>query len=186
VGPGAAIGHHRQSLLEGLAPLALALVLTTSTPLASRRALRLAAAGAIVVVSSLLGGAALAATKLRPPVITEHFTRLACDENTTIGMEGCAERQLLGLDRRVNEEVALVFSELPTKAQKLDFIAAETSWFSYRAKDCQSFAAVYTNGTFAPVEYAQCEAQDDRSRSTDLKALFDQLHLGSENTPAWP
>jgi uncharacterized protein YecT (DUF1311 family) len=143
------------------------------------------ATASIMGESCLVGGAAFAA-KSKPPVITEHFTRLPCNKDTTIGMEGCAETQLLELDRRVNEEVALIFSQMPTRAQKLDFSAAENAWFAYRGSDCQSFAAIYENGTFGPVEYALCEVRNDQLRSSDLHSLYDQLHQGSENPPGWP
>jgi uncharacterized protein YecT (DUF1311 family) len=148
--------------------------------------MRVAAIGITVVTSWLMSGAAFASSTLTPPVITEHFTLLPCNKNTTIGMEGCAESQLLALDRRVNKEVALIFTELPTARQKREFNEAENAWFAYRGTDCQSFAAVYEGGSFAPVEYAQCEVRDDQLRSSDLHSLYDELHLGSENPPGWP
>jgi uncharacterized protein YecT (DUF1311 family) len=148
--------------------------------------MRVAAIGISVVTSCLVNGAAFASTTLTPPVITEHFTRLPCNKNTTIGMEGCAESQLLALDRRLNEEVALIFSQLSTTRQQRDFNAAENAWLAYRGTDCQSFAAVYEGGSFAPVEYAQCEVHDDQLRSSDLHSLFEHLPLGNENPPGWP
>jgi uncharacterized protein YecT (DUF1311 family) len=86
----------------------------------------------------------------------------------------------------VNKEVALIYSQMPTTKEKLNFAAAEKSWFTYRGRDCQSFAAIYESGTFAPVEYALCEVRDDELRSSDLHSLYDELHLGSENAPGWP
>jgi uncharacterized protein YecT (DUF1311 family) len=152
-----------------------------------RRAVRFVAATAIVMLSCLVGNAALATTKLRPPVITEHFTRLPCNKNTTLGMEGCAELQLLSADRRLNEEVAIVFELYRTNGQKLDFVKAEKLWFTYRGSDCQSFAAIFGGGSIAPVDYAECEVHDNQLRSTDLHSFYDELTQDDNtNLPTWP
>jgi uncharacterized protein YecT (DUF1311 family) len=101
-------------------------------------------------------------------------------------MEGCAEAQLLRADKRLNEQVAIVFHRFPTTGQKRDFVTAETSWFNYRGDDCQSFSDIFEGGTIAPVDYAECEVQDDVTRSTDLHLFFEELTQGSTNIPTWP
>lgn len=129
---------------------------------------------------------ARAASALQPPVITEHFTRLPCHQNTTIGLEGCAEGQLLRADKRLNEQVALVFDLFPTTKQRRQFVKAETSWFSYRGADCQSFSDVVSGGSLAPVDYAECATRDDQARSSDLHSFFKELAQGRLNAPTWP
>lgn len=134
-----------------------------------------------------LASAAGATTSLKPPVITEHFTRLPCNKNTTIGMEGCAEGQLLRADQRLNQQVAIVFGLFRTKSQKLEFVKAEHAWFTYRGNDCQSLSDIYEGGTLAPVAFANCEVQDDLARSTDLHTFFEQLTQGNNTKiPPWP
>ena len=141
----------------------------------------------LVTALGLAGSAALAATKLAPPVITEHFTTLPCNKNTTIGMEGCAERLLLAADHRLNDQVVIVFGLFHSKGQKATFVAAETSWFTYRGTDCQSYAAIFEGGSIAPVAYANCEVQVDKSRSQDLHSFYEELTQGQgSNVPAWP
>jgi uncharacterized protein YecT (DUF1311 family) len=107
--------------------------------------------------------------------------------NTTVGMEGCAEAKLLRADKRLNDQVAIIFDLSHTTAQKRDFVNAENFWFTYRGADCQSFAATFEGGTIAPVVFANCEVQDDLSRSADLHSLFDELTEGDNmNIPPWP
>ena len=128
-----------------------------------------------------------AAKTLKPPVISEHFTPLPCDKYTTLGMEGCAEAQLLRADKRLNEQVAIIFDLFRTNSQKLEFVTAETSWFAFRGKDCQSFSDIFEGGSLAPVDYADCEVHDDTARSTDLHAFFEELTQGDNyNIPPWP
>jgi uncharacterized protein YecT (DUF1311 family) len=141
----------------------------------------------IVTLSCLAPSAALATTKLRPPVITEDFTPLPCHKNTTLGMEGCAESRLLSADQRLNEQVAVVFELYRTDGEKLDFVKAEKLWFTYRVSDCQSFAAIFEGGSIAPLDYAECEVHDDQSRGADLHSFYDELTQGNNtNIPTWP
>jgi uncharacterized protein YecT (DUF1311 family) len=157
------------------------------TTLSARRVLRVATIVIVTASSCLLGSAAVGATTLKAPVITERFTPLPCHMNTTIGMEGCAEAKILRDDKRLNEQVAIIFGLLHGTNQKLDFINAETLWLKYRGADCQSFANVFAGGSFAPVAYANCDVQDDVWRSADLHSLFRGLTEGDgANVPTWP
>lgn len=154
---------------------------------APRRVFRAVAAVFFVGASCALGSVAAASTTLKPPVISEHFTLLPCNKNTTLGMEGCAEAKLLHADKRLNEQVAIIFGLSHATTQKRDVVNAENVWFTYRGADCLSFAAAFEGGTIAPVVYANCEVQDDVARSTDLHSLFVELTEGdSMNIPPWP
>jgi uncharacterized protein YecT (DUF1311 family) len=123
---------------------------------------------------------------LKAPVITETFTHLPCNHGTTVGLEGCAEGRLLSTDRQLNEQVKLLFDLLPNTQRKRSFVAVEDEWFAYRKTDCATVAAIFHGGTIAPVEYAQCEVRDDRSRSADLHSFFSLLEEGNSNSPRWP
>jgi uncharacterized protein YecT (DUF1311 family) len=137
--------------------------------------------------SCVLGSVAGAITTVKPPVISEHFTLLPCNKNTTLGMEGCAEVQLLRADKRLNQQVAIIFDLFRAKGQKLEFVKAENSWFTYRGEDCESFSDIFQGGSIAPVDYANCEAQDDMARSTDLHSFYEELTQGDNtNLPPWP
>jgi uncharacterized protein YecT (DUF1311 family) len=141
--------------------------------------------GAAVLVSAGVSGASGVAT-LTPPVITEPFTPLPCHHGTTLGLEGCAEGQLLSTDRRINEQVKLLFDVIPTARQKRDFVAVEKEWLTYRKADCSTVSAIFQGGTIEPVEYALCEVRDDEARSADLHSYFDLLEEGRGDVPTWP
>lgn len=123
---------------------------------------------------------------LRPPVISESFTRLACDQTSTLGIEGCAEARLLTGDRHVNREVALLFNVMTTKGQRRKFVAAENLWLVLRTADCQSESSIFQGGTIAPVQYALCEVSEDQARSAMLHSYFNLLEEGTTSKPAWP
>jgi uncharacterized protein YecT (DUF1311 family) len=125
-------------------------------------------------------------TALRPPVITESFTHLACSQNSTMGLEGCAEVRLLSADRRVNQEVRLLFNLITVKSQTRKFVTAENVWLISRTADCQSETSIYQGGTLAPVEYGLCEVSEDQARSAMLHSYFNLLEQGTTPKPAWP
>ncbi|MHB8378381.1 MAG: lysozyme inhibitor LprI family protein [Acidimicrobiales bacterium] len=125
-------------------------------------------------------------TALSPPVIKESFTHLECNQSSTMGLEGCAEVRLLSADRRVNQEVRLLFQVMKTKSQKRKFVAAENVWLTSRTADCQSESTAYQGGTLAPVEYGLCEVGEDQARSAMLHSYFDLLEQGTSAPPFWP
>jgi uncharacterized protein YecT (DUF1311 family) len=147
-------------------------------------------ARAIVVSGVLFVGAGISdassATTPTPPVITEPFTPLPCHHGTTLGLEGCAEGQLLTADRRINDEVKLLLNVIPTSHQQRSFVAVEREWMAYRKADCSTMSAVFEGGTIAPLEYALCEVRDDEARSTDLHSYFGLLEEGRGDLPKWP
>jgi uncharacterized protein YecT (DUF1311 family) len=144
----------------------------------------------MVVCGLTLAGAGFAAASsaaaLSPPVITEPFTPLPCHHGTTLGLEGCAEGQLLSADRRINEQVKLLFNVIATTQQKRSFVTVEKEWLTYRKADCSTVSAVFQGGTIAPVEYALCEVRDDEARSADLHSYFGLLEEGRGDVPTWP
>jgi uncharacterized protein YecT (DUF1311 family) len=124
---------------------------------------------------------------LRPPVITEAFKPvLACNENTTIGQEGCGERQVLAADTRLDGDVRVIFTLLRDNAAARGFVTAETTWLTYRNEDCASQSDVYQGGSEQPVAYVYCLATDDASRRQDLRGFFEALAQGLAKVPKFP
>ncbi|HVA53452.1 MAG TPA: lysozyme inhibitor LprI family protein [Acidimicrobiales bacterium] len=119
-------------------------------------------------------------------MITESFTHLACNQSSTIGLEGCAEAHVLSSDRRVNREVRLLFGLFTTSSQKRTFVTAENMWLASRSADCRSESSIYQGGTFAAVQYGLCEVSEDGARSVELRTFFDLLEQGATTKPLWP
>jgi uncharacterized protein YecT (DUF1311 family) len=127
-----------------------------------------------------------AAAALSAPVITEAFKlALPCNQNTTVGQEGCGEHKVLAADNQLNADVKIIF-DLLDKAAGRAFVTAQTTWVTYRTEDCTSQADMYQGGTELPVAYVYCLASDDSSRRQDLKAFFDALTQGLANVPKFP
>ncbi len=95
--------------------------------------------------------AARAAPQMKPPVIAEPFTVLACAQNSTIGMEGCEEHKLVGADKRIDREVRLLFTILPDSPARRRLAQAETARFAYRQADSRSRGDIYEGGSESPV-----------------------------------
>jgi len=163
-----------------------------------RRTLVIAAATAVVlgvgarVVISAVGNPAAAASlanrapTIKPPVITEAFTLLPCDQDSTIGMEGCAEHQLVAADKRIDKEVALLFAVLRDNAARRRLVQAQSAWFAYRQADARSHADIYEGGSESGVVSLTCAVNDDKARSTDLYGFFRGLEQGRAHVPAFP
>jgi uncharacterized protein YecT (DUF1311 family) len=149
----------RSSLLLGLASASVLIAIATS-----------AAAGA----SGSPGQARPA--KLAPPVIHESFTPLPCTgapgHRTTLEMEGCAEQQILGSDRRIDALNQAIFGKLSDAAARRRFIAGHNAWLAYRRAYCLSASDVFEGGTEAAVVDADCTASINSQHVTDLKAFL--------------
>ena len=125
---------------------------------------------------------------LQPPAIKERFSPvLPCSPNTTIGQEGCAERLVLADDKQLTRDTTAIFHLLHTASARRDFVAAQSSWLTYRTKDCTSQSDAYQGGTEQPVSYANCLANDDVARRLDLKTFYVVLTQGlGSKAPAFP
>ena len=127
-----------------------------------------------------------AAPRMKPPVITEPFTVLACDQNSTIGIEGCEEHKLVVTDKRIDREVRLLFTILPDSAARMRLAEAETAWFAYRQADSRSQGDIYEGGSESPVASLACAVNNDEARSADLHGFFLGLEQGRSHVPAFP
>jgi uncharacterized protein YecT (DUF1311 family) len=126
------------------------------------------------------------ASALSAPVVTEDFKPvLPCNQNTTVGQEGCGEHAVIVADRELNADVKVIF-DLLGKAAERAFVTAQTTWSTYRTEDCTSQADIYRGGTELPVAYVYCLASDDISRRADLKAFYASLTQGLAHVPKFP
>lgn len=103
-----------------------------------------------------------------PPKVTEVFTPLPCNANTTVGMEGCSEHRILRADAEVDRLVQLIWDNSTTAGQA-HLADAETAWEAYRKAACISEADKYAGGTLAPVVAAQCSVRLTRARASELR-----------------
>jgi uncharacterized protein YecT (DUF1311 family) len=145
----------------------------------------LAAAGLVLASCGSSSPTSSTTTAPATPVITEHFTKLPCNHKNTLGLEGCAEGQLLSADRRIDNEVKLLFSLVP-KAQQKTLRSAQKVFLTYRKSTCTAYSDVYRGGTFAPVEYALCEVRLDEVQSTTLHVYFRLANEGASRSLTWP
>lgn len=106
---------------------------------------------------------------LEVPVMREAFTTLSCSSSTTLGLEGCAERHVVAFDRTINTLRRQLWTRLRTRGARVDFIAAEHAWFSYRGASCTSQSDLYQGGSLSVVTYADCLAAFDRQHVGELR-----------------
>jgi uncharacterized protein YecT (DUF1311 family) len=143
-------------------------------------------AGAATAAGAPTRHGGVAGTASSPPVITEDFNpTLACNHNTTVGMEGCGEHKVLSADRLLNADVRVVFN-LTSGTARQDLVVAQKRWLAYRRSDCQSQADAYSGGTEQPVAYVYCLAADDSARRQDLRGFFKELTQGLAKAPEFP
>ena len=122
-------------------------------------------------------GAARLAAAPTPPVIKELFTPLPCPASpqTTLDMEGCAEKQILATDRQIDALVAAAWRQLDSAGPRASLARGERAWRTYRDASCDALYKVYDGGTQAPVAFGTCIVARNRSHLTDLAALLKAL-----------
>jgi uncharacterized protein YecT (DUF1311 family) len=135
----------------------------------------LATVGLVTAVLAVAAAVAGAAT-LKAPVIKEVFTPLKCvHDGTTLGMEGCAEQQILKSDKTIDSLNAKIFAKLSTSGKK-DFVNGHNAWFKYRTAYCLSESDIYQGGTEAGVVDAQCAANVNTAHVKDLQGFLSSLN----------
>jgi uncharacterized protein YecT (DUF1311 family) len=132
----------------------------------------------------LLGLVALLATAwttgggvLKPPVIHEPFTQLPCPAHpsSTLAMEGCYEKAIVGTDRKINSQTRVIFRLLPSRYGRLTFVSGERSWLLYRHDSCAALSSKYGRGTYGPLSAAVCILDRSRAHLRDLVAMRKEL-----------
>jgi uncharacterized protein YecT (DUF1311 family) len=159
------------------------------------RRTNLLASAALTVLTGLIAVAGPAAAKNttttvpapKPPVIPEPWNPpFPCNQQSNLGIQGCAERKVDSLDARIEAEVKLLFRFLYDNASRRDLVSAQIAWLAYRAADCASQSDEFEGGTQQPVEYILCFAVDDQSRTTDLRSFYADLVQGRKDVPKFP
>jgi uncharacterized protein YecT (DUF1311 family) len=136
----------------------------------------LANVGLVGAILWMATAASAGAATLKPPVIKEVFTPLQCiHDGTTLGMEGCAEQQILNSDRTIDSVNGKIFTKLSSSGKK-DFINGHNAWFKYRTAYCLSESDVYHGGTEAGVIDAQCTANINRVHLKELQGFLSSLN----------
>jgi uncharacterized protein YecT (DUF1311 family) len=130
----------------------------------------------VVVVIAVLGAVAYsapAAAAPGSPVIRESFTVLPCpvDPVSTLALEGCAEKALLGSDRAINARSRRIFGLLRSNVARDDFVRGEQSWLDYRRSSCAAESSKYAEGSLEPVAFAHCEQSRNRAHLLELGEL---------------
>jgi uncharacterized protein YecT (DUF1311 family) len=120
------------------------------------------------------------AERLAPPVIREQFTLLPCPRSraargTTVGAEGCLEKEILRTDAAINARAGSIFRLLRERTSKERFLAAEKAWALYRKASCTSVADVYSGGSARPVAFADCVVRRNRVHLKELTSFNDFL-----------
>jgi uncharacterized protein YecT (DUF1311 family) len=144
--------------------------------------------GGLSVVAVFAASAALAAAHagpppaarvavVTPPTIHERFTLLPCPSRpqTTLGLEGCAEHDIVRADKQIDGAVRVLFGLLPDDSARRDLAAAQRAWLAYRLADCSSMSDKYEHGTLAGVVAANCTAARSRRRLADLRTFEHEL-----------
>jgi uncharacterized protein YecT (DUF1311 family) len=125
-------------------------------------------------------------SKLKPPVISEPFTKSPCNQKTTVGMEGCQENQILRADQRIDREVSLLFTLLRDDAARERLIRVQQTWLAFRKADCLSQSDVAEGGTAAGIYASVCYVNDDSARSQDLEGFYEDLTQGNDHPAKFP
>jgi uncharacterized protein YecT (DUF1311 family) len=136
----------------------------------------LALAGVVAIVFAMTTTASAGAATLKPPVIKEVFTPLKCThDETTLGMEGCAEQQILKSDKTIDSLNAKIFAKLSSSGKR-DFINGHEAWLKSRTAYCLSESDVFQGGTEAGVIDVQCAANISRAHAKELQDFLSSLN----------
>lgn len=113
---------------------------------------------------------------LKPPVIHEVFTPLPCPKHpsSTLGYEGCAERQILATDTKIDAKARAIFFKLAAR-ERAGFARSEHEWLAYRKDTCAAEASKYAGGTLTGVIDAQCQAARSKAHLGELAELLKTL-----------
>jgi uncharacterized protein YecT (DUF1311 family) len=130
----------------------------------------------VAAVFAMTTTATAGAATLKPPVIKEVFTPLKCThDQTTLGMEGCAEQQILKSDKTIDSLNAKIFGKLSSTGKR-DFIDGHNAWLKYRTAYCLSESDVFQGGTEAGVIDARCGVSVSRVHVKELQDFLSSLN----------
>ena len=108
-----------------------------------------------------------------------------CPHNpiSTLGIEACREgHQLLALDRRSNNEVAIDLATPRCDRSRRPRLRSDGLGPSIGHEECVAAERAYLGGTAAPVEYGACEVLLTAARIKDLSAVVADYCQGRTRT----
>ena len=122
----------------------------------------------------------------KPPLVTEPpGAAPVCNQQTQLGIDGCAYKKVIAADELLNADIKIVWGLLGPSA-RTDFVNAQAAWAKFRHADCNSQSDVYQGDTAQPMEYLLCLAGDDALRSQDLRGFYELLTQGMSAPPKFP
>jgi uncharacterized protein YecT (DUF1311 family) len=96
--------------------------------------------------------------RTKPPLVAEPpGPAPVCNQQTQVGIDGCAYEKVIAADKMLNAEIKVIWALLGPSA-RTDFVNAQAAWVKYRHADCSSQSDVYQGGTAQPMEYLFCLA----------------------------
>jgi len=93
---------------------------------------------------------------------------------TTVGIEGCAERELLRTDKKIVASEQAIFTLLSAKGRSA-FASAERSWLAYRHAYCNARTESYEGGSIGPVVFVTCEVAINDGHLRELLSFRREL-----------
>jgi uncharacterized protein YecT (DUF1311 family) len=90
-------------------------------------------------------------------------------------MEGCYEKAIVSIDRKINAQAKAIFGLLRSHYARLTFVHGEGFWLLYRQASCSAQASKYAGGTFAGVVAAACTLDRSKAHLLDLVAMRKEL-----------
>ncbi len=110
-------------------------------------------------------------SSLQLPKLKESFTVLPCSQDTTLGIEGCQEQAIVGLDTQIDVIRQSILGSIQTTSAKKNFVAAENTWYGYRQANCLAKSDVYAGGSLAQVTMGACVVSLNKAHLADLTTL---------------
>jgi uncharacterized protein YecT (DUF1311 family) len=112
-------------------------------------------------------------------VIDKHLRECldSTENQTTIGMTGCAIRAGKEWDKELNKNYNLLISELSVD-EKEKLKNAQKNWILYRDREIEFARTIYVNlqGTMWQTVFADRKTELTRQRALELKAYYANLH----------
>ncbi len=101
----------------------------------------------------------------------------SAENQTTIGMSGCAVRARIAWDKELNKNYKLVIAKLSKEGQE-KLKTAQRTWIAYRDKELELCYSLYGSleGTMWSNVSANRQAEITRTRALELKGYYDDVN----------
>lgn len=120
------------------------------------------------------------APRLSAPVINERMPRGVCpssrkQQQTTRYEIICKGNAIRRGNIEINVIARRIFSIMPDREIKEQFVQAERAWIRYRRSSCRVEADIYQGGSEQPVMYEDCVVRRNRTHISELKPFMKYL-----------